>query len=219
MTGPILAWANQIQLQYDRLQQLTDPWPIPNPNPPPGQPTGPEILGQPAAPPPQGPLINVPAGPGLGPLINVPAPPQQGPLINVPAGPPPGPLINVPSPQGPVVVDRNTPPPVYKRGEKLPPAGTLLGSGGEYQGKRLPPKNTPNSVLYKRNAQTGRITNYIVYDEKGNEIKRVDLEGHAHGPVPTPHVVEAKVNTNPVTGEEFVQEERVARPAQPEEIP
>lgn len=110
-------------------------------------------------------------------------------------------------------------PPTYTRGGKLPHARDLLKNGKEYTGRRLPNQSQPNSVLYKRDPQTGQVTNYTVYDDAGNAIKRVDLTGRAHGGVQTPHVVEYTVHRNPQTGQVFVREGRTARPATPEEIP
>jgi Bacterial toxin 24 len=109
--------------------------------------------------------------------------------------------------------------PTYSRTGKLPHARDLLKNGKEYTGRRLPNQAQPNSVLYKRDPQTGQITNYTVYDDAGNAIKRVDLTGRSHGGVPTPHVVEYTVHRNPHTGQVFVREGRTARPATPEEIP
>lgn len=111
------------------------------------------------------------------------------------------------------------PKPTYPRNGTLPPARDLIKNGKEFQGRRLPNQSTPNSVLYKRDPQTGNITNYTVYDDAGNAIKRVDLTGRSHGGVPTPHVVEYTVHRNPQTGQVFVRENRMARPATPEEIP
>lgn len=50
-------------------------------------------------------------------------------------------------------------------------------------------------------------------------MKRVDLEGRAHGGVETPHVVEYVRNTNPKTGEVFVRPSKEVRAAFPWEIP
>ena len=111
------------------------------------------------------------------------------------------------------------PKPTYPRNGKLPPARDLIKNGKEFQGRRLPNQSTPNSVLYKRDPQTGNVTNYTVYDDAGNAIKRVDLTGRPHGGTPTPHVVEYTVHRNPQTGQVFVRENRMVRPATPEEIP
>lgn len=111
------------------------------------------------------------------------------------------------------------PKPTYPRNGTLPPARDLVKNGKQFQGRRLPNQSTPNSVLYKRDPQTGNITNYTVYDDAGNAIKRVDLTGRPHGGVSTPHVVEYTVHRNPQTGQIFVNEDRVARSATPEEIP
>ncbi|HEY0637754.1 MAG TPA: polymorphic toxin type 24 domain-containing protein [Pseudonocardiaceae bacterium] len=109
--------------------------------------------------------------------------------------------------------------PTYARNGPLPHARDLLRNGTQYQGRRLPSQSQPNSVLYKRDPQSGQITNYTVYDDVGNAIKRVDLTGRSHGGVPTPHVVEYTVHRNPATGQVFVREGRMVRPANPQEIP
>ena len=62
------------------------------------------------------------------------------------------------------------------------------------------------------------ITSYIVYDDSGRAIKRVDLTGNAHANVPTPHAVEYKHHQNPA-GDIFVQAEKTVRPARLDEIP
>lgn len=111
------------------------------------------------------------------------------------------------------------PKPIYPRNGKLPHARDLIKNGKEFRGRKLPNQSTPNSVLYKRNPQTGNITNYTVYDDAGYAIKRVDLTGSPHGGVPTPHVQHYTVNRNPRTGQVYVNENRSARPATPEEIP
>jgi Bacterial toxin 24 len=92
------------------------------------------------------------------------------------------------------------------------------GSGGR-SGNKFPDQGPPRGVLYRRDPQTGNITNYIQYDQDGNALKRVDLTGRSHGGIPTPHVVEYDHNVNPRTGEVFVRPQRFVRPARPEEIP
>jgi hypothetical protein len=62
------------------------------------------------------------------------------------------------------------------------------------------------------------ITSYIVYDDSGRAIKRVDLTGKVHANVPTPHAVEYKHKQNPV-GDIFVQPEKTVRLARLDEIP
>jgi hypothetical protein len=64
----------------------------------------------------------------------------------------------------------------------------------------------------------GTVTHYQVFDDLGRRVKRVDLVGAPHGGVPTPHVQEYVLNTNPATGQTFVNKGPV-RPALPEEIP
>lgn len=106
-------------------------------------------------------------------------------------------------------------------GKKTPTkAAGQVKNGQEFTGRKLPQKGgPPNGTLYKRDPQSGDITNYTVYDADGNAVKRVDLTGRSHGGVPTPHVVEYDKNINPNTGEVFVREQRHVRPATPDEIP
>jgi hypothetical protein len=109
---------------------------------------------------------------------------------------------------------------------KDPDAKDLIKNGQEYKGtggrggNLLPNEGgPPNGTLYKTDPQTGEVTNYTTYDMDGNAIKRVDLTGGAHGGVPTPHVVEYDVNVNPNTGQSFVRQQKMVRPAEPWEIP
>jgi hypothetical protein len=111
----------------------------------------------------------------------------------------------------------------------LPEASELIAEGQEWQtppgSRRGRARNNmpmqggpPSTTVYKRNPATGDVSNYIVYDANGNAIKRVDLEGAAHGGVPTPHVVYYEHNS-PRPGVVFVKEQRMVRPARPDEIP
>lgn len=72
------------------------------------------------------------------------------------------------------------------------------------------------NILYRMDGKN--ITSYIVYDDSGRAIKRVDLTGKAHANVPTPHAVEYKHNQNPA-GDIFVQPEKTVRLARLDEIP
>ncbi|MEG4574337.1 polymorphic toxin type 24 domain-containing protein [Microcoleus sp. N3A4] len=72
------------------------------------------------------------------------------------------------------------------------------------------------NLLYRMEGKN--ITSYIVYDDSGRAIKRVDLTGKAHANVPTPHAVEYKHNQNPA-GDIFVKQEKTVRPARLDEIP
>ncbi|MGR6970950.1 putative T7SS-secreted protein [Streptomyces cynarae] len=105
-------------------------------------------------------------------------------------------------------------------------ASELIKNGQQYKGtggrggNNLPVENGPkNGTLYKTDPQTGKVTNYTTYDSEGRAVKRVDLEGRAHGGVETPHVVEYVRNTNPKTGEVFVRPSKDVRAAFPWEIP
>ena len=105
-------------------------------------------------------------------------------------------------------------------GKKPTRAAEQIKNGQEYAGRKLPQQGgPPDGTLYKRDPQSGDITNYTVYDADGNAVKRVDLAGRPHGGVPTPHVVEYDTNVNPNTGEVFVRQQRHVRPATPDEIP
>ncbi|WP_157515992.1 polymorphic toxin-type HINT domain-containing protein [Nocardiopsis trehalosi] len=111
----------------------------------------------------------------------------------------------------------------------LPEASELIAEGQEWQtppgSRRGRARNNfpmqggpPSTAVYKRNPATGNISNYIVYDENGNAIKRVDLEGATHAGVPTPHVVYYEHNS-PRPGAIYVGEQSMVRPARPDEIP
>src|SRR5262249_17121864 len=92
------------------------------------------------------------------------------------------------------------------------------GSGGR-SGSKFPDQGPPGGVLYRRDPQTGAITHYIVYDQNGYPLRRIDITGRPHGGVPTPHVLEYDRNVNPQTGQVYVRPQKHVRPARPEEIP
>jgi hypothetical protein len=96
------------------------------------------------------------------------------------------------------------------------PASTLIASGTQVSSYFPLDEASAREVLYRMDGSN--ITSYIVYDDNGRAIKRVDVTGKAHAGVPTPHVVEYKHNQNP-TGNIFVQAERTVRPATADEIP
>lgn len=96
------------------------------------------------------------------------------------------------------------------------PASALIAIGRQVSGYFPVDGVASREVLYRRDGAT--ITSYIVYDDNGRAIKRVDLTGTAHAGIPTPHVVEYKHNKNPA-GKIFVQQGRIVRPARVEEIP
>ena len=99
-------------------------------------------------------------------------------------------------------------------------AAEQIENGQQYTGRKLPQQGgPPDGTLYKRDPQSGEITNYTIYDADGNAVKRVDLAGRPHGGVPTPHVVEYDTNVNPNTGQVHVRQQRHVRPATPDEIP
>lgn len=95
-------------------------------------------------------------------------------------------------------------------------ADELLTNGRQVRGN-FPNSASPNEVLYRAGSD-GSVTYYQVYDDLGRPVMRVDLVGRAHGGIPTPHVQEYVLNTNPATGQTFVNKGPV-RAALPEEIP
>ncbi len=96
------------------------------------------------------------------------------------------------------------------------PASNLIGTGTRVSGNFPLDRASARAVLYRMDGSN--ITSYIVYDDNGRAIKRVDVTGKAHAGVPTPHVVECRHNKNP-SGNVFVQLEKIVRPATPDEIP
>jgi hypothetical protein len=96
------------------------------------------------------------------------------------------------------------------------PASALIASGTQVSGYFPLEGATARAVLYRMDGSN--ITSYIVYDDNGRAIKRVDVTGKAHASVPTPHVVEYRHNQNPA-GNVFVQAEKTVRPATADEIP
>jgi hypothetical protein len=95
------------------------------------------------------------------------------------------------------------------------PATTLITNGTQVSGLFPLDGASPREIRYRLDGR--HVTSYIVYDDNGRAIKRVDLTGKAHAGISTPHVVEYKHNQNP-TGEIFVQAEKRVRPAQVDEI-
>lgn len=95
-------------------------------------------------------------------------------------------------------------------------ADELLTNGRQVSGNS-PNSASPNEVLF-RAGPDGSVTYYQVYDDLGLPVMRVDLVGRPHGGIPTPHLQEYVLNTNPATGQTFVNKGPV-RPALPGEIP
>jgi len=96
------------------------------------------------------------------------------------------------------------------------PASTLIAVGTLVSGLFPLDGASARDLLYRMDGKN--ITSYILYDDSGRAIKRVDLTGNAHANVPTPHAVEYKHNQNPA-GDIFVQAEKTVRPARLDEIP
>ncbi len=96
------------------------------------------------------------------------------------------------------------------------PASTLIAVGTLVSGRFPLDGAGARNLLYRMDGKN--ITSYIVYDDSGRAIKRVDLTGKADATVPTPHAVEYKHNQNPA-GDILVQAEKTVRPARLDEIP
>ena len=96
------------------------------------------------------------------------------------------------------------------------PASALIASGKQVSGYFPLDGASARAVLYRMDGSN--ITSYIVYDDNGRAITRVDVTGKAHAGIPTPHVVEYRQNQNPA-GIIFVQAEKTVRPATVDEIP
>jgi len=96
------------------------------------------------------------------------------------------------------------------------PASTLIASGTQVRRHFPVDGESARAILYRMDSSN--ITSYIVYDDNGRAIKRVDVAGRSHASVPTPHVVEYRHNNNPA-GKIFVQAEKTVRPATEDEIP
>lgn len=96
------------------------------------------------------------------------------------------------------------------------PASTLIAVGTLVSGRFPLDGASARNLLYRMDGKN--ITSYIVYDDSGRAIKRVDLTGRDHANVPTPHAVEYKHNQNSA-GDIYVQAEKTVRPARLDEIP
>ena len=90
------------------------------------------------------------------------------------------------------------------------PADELLRREGVQHSGRYPRNAEPNAILYRRNNR-GEVTSYQVYDNQGLPIKRVDVRGKSHGPMPTPHVEIFEYQVNPHTGGVYIDSEGVRR--------
>jgi hypothetical protein len=96
------------------------------------------------------------------------------------------------------------------------PASKLIAVGTLVSGRFPLDGGGARNLLYRMDGKN--ITSYIVSDDSGRAIKRVDLTGKAYANVPKPHAVEYKHNQNPA-GDIFVQPEKTVRPARLDEIP
>jgi len=99
-------------------------------------------------------------------------------------------------------------------------ADALIRRGRQITGS-FPPTVGSAEVLYRTSSVTGRVTHYQIYDLLGLPVKRVYITGSSHGGVPTPHVLEFVHNTNPRTGQVFVNTPLggLPRPATQDEVP
>ena len=96
------------------------------------------------------------------------------------------------------------------------PASNLIASGTQVSGNFRLDGASAREILYRMDGSN--ITSYIVYDDDGRAIKRVDVTGKAHAGIATPHVVEYRHNKSPA-GKIYPYPEKTARPATPDEIP
>lgn len=159
-------------------------------------PLGPSVEVQPVPPP-------APTNRGFTPLV----PGLDGPLITRPA-----PALGAGVQDGP------------GSGQGGPGAGVHVDaadSGDPIAGSRphrgrFPRTAGPNDILVTR-GNDGKVNSYEVYDAGGLPVKRVDVRGRSHGGVDTPHVLEFERNTDPRTGQEFVNDGEVRR-ARPDEV-
>lgn len=104
----------------------------------------------------------------------------------------------------------------------VPSTPTVLGSdvkniGTQVQGRFPTTSQTPNAVMYRADSN-GAITSYQVWAADGFPAYRVDMIGASHGGIPTPHVTEFSRNVSP-SGQVFVANPSLPRPATPKEIP
>lgn len=98
------------------------------------------------------------------------------------------------------------------------PATGRFVAGTRVRG-HFPNNVTPGQrILYRADPVTGQITHFQHYDAAGLPLKRVDITGATHGGVPTPHVVEFTQNVNPHTGQVFPRQNRMVRPAGPQDL-
>jgi RHS repeat-associated protein len=97
------------------------------------------------------------------------------------------------------------------------PATGRFVSGTQVRGHFPQTVTPPQRVLFRADA-TGQVTHFQHYDAAGLPLKRVDITGAAHGGVPTPHVVEFRHDVHPRTGQIFPAQNRMVRPAGPQDL-
>ena len=95
-------------------------------------------------------------------------------------------------------------------------ASTPIAVGTQVSGRFPLEGASSTNLLYCMEGKN--ITSYIVQDDSGRAIKRVDFTRKALANVQTPHAVQYKYNQNSA-GDIFVQAEKTVSPARLDEIP
>jgi hypothetical protein len=94
------------------------------------------------------------------------------------------------------------------------------GAGGR---NPFPKTASPNSLLFSTHDGTvsGNIQRYMVYNQVGDPVRRIDVVGPAHGPIPTPHTLEWEFQIDPSTGARYgpFPNKKKTRASDPWEIP
>ncbi len=103
-----------------------------------------------------------------------------------------------------------------------PSVPNVLGSevkniGTQVQGRFPTTPQTPNAVMYRADSN-GTVTSHQVWAADGFPAYRVEMMGASHGGIPTPHVTEFGRNVSP-SGQVFVGNPSLPRPATPKEVP
>ncbi|MCP4371015.1 MAG: hypothetical protein GY797_23315, partial [Deltaproteobacteria bacterium] len=107
--------------------------------------------------------------------------------------------------------------PYDPKNNNLSDIGSRVRTEGTRVQGRFPRNAGSNQILY-RSDRSGNITHYQVYDSNGLPVMRVDITGHPHGGVPTPHVVKFERHIAP-DGTIYVKPSKTVRPTLPIEIP
>ncbi|GAB3405994.1 polymorphic toxin type 24 domain-containing protein [Flindersiella endophytica] len=92
-----------------------------------------------------------------------------------------------------------------------PNATQHVGTGKGRAKNKFPNENGPaNGTLYRLD-ENGNVRHYATYDANGRITSRVDMQGAAHGGVPTPHTLRYTHNTGP-DGRVHVQSNKTVDP-------